>query len=133
VLVELMAADSAVVRRVLDENLIAAFEHPSWRRAAESVAVAAEADRSAVLSGLPRELRDRVARRLLGEVEDENREREVNDCIAWIRKRQLGRTRSRLREEIRVAQARGDTAAEQDATRRLSALIEADNTEKVRT
>jgi hypothetical protein len=82
---------------------------------------------------LPRALRDRVARRLLGEMEGEDREREVADCIANIRQRRQRRLRSGLLEEIRAAQSRGDAVAVEDAMRRLQRLMDADHTEKVRT
>jgi DNA primase len=41
-LVELMAADPAVTRRIATEDVLADFEHPAWRQAAESL-VAADA------------------------------------------------------------------------------------------
>ena len=128
-----MAADPAVASRVQTEDIIAEFEHPGWRRAAETLVGEGEADRTAALQALPRELRDRVVRRLLGEIEDEDRQREMADCIARIRERRLRRTWSRLREEISAAEARGDTAAAEEATRRLHGLMDADHTKKVPT
>jgi DNA primase len=134
VLVELMAADPAVVRRVLAENVIPEFEHLAWRRAAEALAAGGgERDPSAVVEGLPRELRDRVVRRLLGEFEEEDRERAVADCIARIRARGRRRVRSHLQEALRAAQARGDVEAEREAMRQLHELREIDPTEKART
>jgi DNA primase len=130
-LVELMAADPLVTSRVRAANIIAEFEHPAWRRTAETLAGAgAEAQRTEVVQGLPRELRDRVARRLLGEIEDEDREREVSDCIARVRERRQG---ARLLEEMRAAEARGDAAAFEAAWRQLQSLRGADHTQKVRT
>jgi DNA primase len=133
ILVELMAADPAVVRRLLAENVIAQFEHPAWRSAAEALAAGGgDADPTSVVQGLPRELRDRVVRRMLGEIEEENREREVADCIVRVRERAKRRVRGRLKEELRAAQARGDVEAEREVSRRLREL-DTDPTEKVRT
>jgi DNA primase len=130
-LVELMAADPAVTSRVRAENIIAEFQHPAWRRTAETLAGAdAEPDRAAVVQALPRDLRDRVARRVLGEIEDEDRERAVADCIARIRERRL---HARLLEEMRAAEARGDQAAFEAAWRRLQSLKSPDHAEKART
>ena len=133
ILVELMAADPAVVRRLLAENVIAQFEHPAWRSAAEALAAGGgDADPTSVVQGLPRELRDRVVRRMLGEIEEENREREVADCIVRVRERAKRRVRGRLKEELRAAQARGDVEAEREVSRRLREL-DIDPTEKART
>jgi DNA primase len=134
VLVELMAADRTVVDRVLAENVIREFEHPAWRRAAETLAAGgSEVDHAAVVQALPRELRDRVVRRLLGEVEGEDRERAVGDCIARIRARGQRRRRGQLQEELRAAEARGDAAGVETVMRRLKSLIESEQTEKTRT
>ena len=51
------------------------------------------ADRTALLQSLPRELRDRVARRLLDEGDADEREHVLADCIAAIQRRRLRRTR----------------------------------------
>ena len=127
-LVELMAVDADVVTRVCAENVIAEFEDPAWRELAETLAGNVGDDASARVQALPRHVRDRVARRLLGEGDDEDRQRAVADCIASIRKRRLKVLGNQLREEIRAADARGDVAASQQATRRLQDL-----TEKART
>jgi len=128
-LVELMATDPVLAGRVGREDVIAEFEHPTWREAAEALAgPAAESERAAVLDRLPKEVRDRVARRLLGEFEDEDRERALADCVAAIRARRQRRAQGRLREELRAAEARGDTAGALEAMRRLRDL-----TEKART
>jgi DNA primase len=130
-LVELMAADPDVVRRVSAENVIAEFEHPAWRQVAETLVSAADEDRSALLQTLPRELRDRVARRLLGEIVDEDRQREVADYIASIRSRGQRRTQTQLRAELRDAEARGDEAAAAALTKKLAALVAGEHTQKV--
>ena len=123
-LVELMAADPAVARRVSAENVIQDFEHPVWRRVAEAVVAAGDAaDRTELMQVLPRELRDRVARRLLGELEGEDRERALADYIERIRQRPQRRLLSRLREELRAAESRGDAAAAAEAARRLQSVV----------
>jgi DNA primase len=128
-LVELMAVDPAVASRVRAENIIGEFQHPGWRRTAEHLADS-EGDRDAIVQALPRELRDRIARRLLGEIEGEDRERAVADCITSIRRaRQL----ARLQEEMRAAEGRGDQAALEAAWRELQTLKRMDQTEKART
>ena len=127
-LVELMAADAEIARRVEQADILRAFEHPTWRETAEKLVSQTEDDRSAVLQGLPRELRDRVARRLLEE-EDGERERMLADCIAAIRRRQERRARGRLLAELRAAEARGDAPAAEAAQRQLHEYL----TEKPRT
>jgi DNA primase len=127
-LVELMAADAEIARRVEQADVLRAFEHPTWRATAEKLVSQTEEDRSAVLQTLPRELRDRVARRLLEE-EDEERERMLADCIAAIRRRRERRARGRLLAELRAAEARGDAPAAEAAQRQLHEYL----TEKPRT
>jgi DNA primase len=125
-LVELMAADPRITQRVDAENVIAEFEHAGWRRAAETLVTLGDADRTAVLETLPREVRDRVVRRLLGEGVEEDRERAVADCVARIRRRTSRGEIRRLREEIRAAEARGDVP-DPAAVRRL---LEMERTER---
>jgi DNA primase len=132
-LVELMAADPEVASRVRAAEIIHVFQHPTWRQAAVDLVGAGERERTEIVQGLPRELRDRVARRLLGEVEDEDRERAVADCIARIRERRHREVRAGLLEELRAAQSRGDAAAVEAAMRRLQDLRVTEHTEKVRT
>lgn len=127
-LVELMATDAEIARRVEQADVLPAFEHPTWRATAEKLVSQTEEDRSAVLQTLPRELRDRVARRLLEE-EDEERERMLADCIAAIRRRRERRARGRLLAELRAAEARGDAPAAEAAQRQLHEYL----TEKPRT
>ena len=127
-LVELMAADTEIARRVEQADILQVFEHPTWRATAEKLVSQREEDRSAVLQTLPRELRDRVARRLLEE-EDEERERMLADCIAAIRRRRERRARGRLLAELRAAEARGDALAAEAAQRQLHEYL----TEKPRT
>lgn len=125
-LVELLVADPALVPRVRAENIVGDFEHPTWRSTAERLVTDGDVlDRSTLLQGLPRTLRDRIARRLLDENTDEDRDRMVADCIAAIRTRRARIQRGRLLEELRAAQARGDLAAERQLTKHL--------TEKTRT
>jgi DNA primase len=133
-LIELMASDPGVVARVRAEDVVGEFEHPAWRKAAEAL-VSAD-DVAGVLPTLPRELRDRVARRLLGEVADEDRHREVADCIAKLRARRLRRRHTRLRETLAAAEARGDARAAEAAThelRELQTQMAAEHSDKART
>jgi len=123
-LVELMASDPSVAGRLRQENIIDEFEQPVWRRTAEAVLAASDAgDRSELVQALPRELRDRVVRRLLGELDDEDRERALADCIAKVRAVPRRRQASMLKEEIRAAESRGDDAVAADARRRLQSLM----------
>ena len=128
-LVELMAMDAAVASRVGAENLVAEFEDPQWRTIAESLlATTADVDRTAAVQSLPREIRDRVVRRLLGDSEEGSREQEVVDCIARIHARRRNRSQTRLREAIRAAEARGDAAAVTAALTELKHLTQKDRT-----
>src|SRR5207249_812299 len=77
-LVELMAADPEVANRVRVENVIPDFAHPLWRRTAESLTAIVH-DPAAVIDVVPPQLRDRVARRVLGEEAEEDRARAVAD------------------------------------------------------
>jgi hypothetical protein len=129
-LVGLMAADPVTARRVAEEDVIADFADPRWKRAAEMLAEAPAEDLSRVIDGLPAELRDRVIRRVFAESEDEHRERLVAECIGFIRDR---REQGRLLEEIRTADARGDTDAVRSAWTQLQALRTGTPTEKVPT
>jgi hypothetical protein len=137
-LVALMAEDARLAEQVAACGIIAEFQHPEWRRAAEALATAPrDADRVALVQELPRALRDRVARRLLVEADPgaaaEERERALADCIAAIRRRRQRGAVRRLREEIRAAEARGDAGAVADGMRRLKTLMDAEHTEKVST
>ncbi len=134
-LVELMAEDPSVADRVAASGIIAEFQHPEWRRTAETLAASArEGLPGALLDALPAPMRDRVVRRLLEPADGtDDRERAVADCIAAIRRRRRRGAVRRVREEIRAAEARGDTAAIEAAMRRLKGLMEADPTEKVST
>jgi len=128
-LVELMASDPGVVGLVRAENVLGEFEHDGWRRAAEGLLLATDdAGRDRALEELPRDLRDRVVRRLLGEYAEEDRGRAVDDCVAAIRARRQRREQGRLREMLRAAEARGDEPTAAAVMRQLKEL-----TEKVRT
>ena len=134
-LVELMAEDATLAERVAACGIIAEFQHPEWRRTAEALARGEEEDRVAVVRSLPRDMRDRVARRLLEEGPDAAaaRQRAFADCIARIRQRsQRGLVRL-AQEELRAAEARGDAEAVEAAMRRLQQLMEETRTEKART
>jgi DNA primase len=126
-LVELMAVDTAIANQVRAENVIVEFEDPAWRQVAETL-IGGDDDPNTRIQALPRQLRDRVVRRLLDETEDDDRQRAVADCIARIRARRNDGLRGQLREQMRAADARGDVEASQQALRRLQDL-----TEKART
>src|SRR6266516_424412 len=82
---------------------------------------------------LPRDIRERVVRRLLEERPDVERERALADCIAHIRRRGPRGEERRVRDEIRAAQARGDSEAVEAAMRRLKQLMDETQAEKART
>ena len=107
-LVEHMASDPAVTRRVVEENIVEQFQHPAWRKAAGELIAGDEGARAELLQTLPKELRDRVVRRLLGEMPEENRQKAVADAIAGIRARRRRWSAARLQQEIAAAEARGD-------------------------
>jgi DNA primase len=135
-LVELMAEDTGFARRVAASGIIAEFQHPEWRRTAETLAAAGEeGDRVALLEALPRELRDRVVSRLLADQPGaaEDRERALADCIAAIRRRRQQDLARRLREDLRAAEARGDEAAADGIRRELQRLMNATHADKART
>ena len=136
-LVELMAGDATLAARVAASGVIAEFQHPQWRRTAEALAAASQTGGSDLVEMLPRDARDRVARRLLDDAEQPGaaaeRERALADCIAAILRRRDRGAASRIREEIRAAEARGDAAAVDEGMRRLKSLIETPHTEKART
>jgi len=128
-IVELLAAHPEVGERVRQAGVIAEFEHAGSRAAVEQLLAEPTGDRAALVQSLPRELRDRVARRLLEESDEEERERALADCIAKIQDRRLRRLRGRLRDELRAAEARGDLPAADRAKRMLHEQL----TEKTRT
>ena len=131
-LVEIMAMDTALVARVLGEQVIAEFDHPTWRKAAEALAAAAgDEERAAVVQGLPRQTQDRVARRLIADASEMNHEAEAVGCIAQIHARTTERELKRLQEAMRSAEARGDEATADEARRRFWAL-KTQATEKAR-
>ncbi len=129
IIVELIAAHPEVAERVRQAAIVPEFEHPGWRTTAERLLTEAADDRTATLQTLPRELRDRVARRLLDESDEDERERVLADCIAAIHRRRLRRTRTRLLAELRAAEARGDGPA----AAQVQQLLHEHLTEKPRT
>ncbi|HXJ36696.1 MAG TPA: DNA primase [Candidatus Eisenbacteria bacterium] len=126
-LVELMALEPRLAEQVGASGVIAEFEEPTWRALAESmVAGAATDDPAAVIERLPRDLRDRVVRRLL-DTEQDDRERALADLIGAIRARRSGRTRGALIEALRAAEARGDVAAARAAQEELNRSLSEKN------
>jgi len=134
-LVELAAEDATLAERLAACGVIAEFQHPEWRRAAEALAHHDESERRALVQSLPRAVRDRVVRWLLDEPRRAaaERERAFADCIASIRRRGPRGEVRRLREELRAAEARGDAAAADAALRLLKQLMDETHTEKART
>jgi DNA primase len=128
-IVELLAAHPEVVDRVRQADIVDDFEHAASREAAVQLLADPVGDRTALVQSLPRELRDRVARRLLEDSDEHERERALADCIARIQGRRMRRLRSRLRDELRAAEARGDLPAADRAKRLLHEQL----TEKTRT
>jgi hypothetical protein len=128
-IVELMAAEPRLVPLVDASGVLADFAEPEWRAIAEGIITSTGTMAPAtVVEGLPRELRDRVVRRLLaGEADD--RERILADCIARIRDRRRGRTQVALKEALRAAEARGDADAARLAQEELNRFL----SEKTRT
>jgi DNA primase len=123
-LIELMAMDRSLTGLLAGGDLLADFEEPAWRQAAERLLEARddEAHRAAVET-LPPDLRDRVARRLVGEADDSTqREHMFADCMARIASR--GRFR-RLREltlALQDAEGRGDVASATETKRQIRQL-----------
>jgi len=81
---------------------------------------------AALIERLPRELRDRVVRRLI-DGDQEDRERALADCIGKIRARQSGRSRGVVLEALRAAEARGDLAAARIAQEELNRFLSEKN------
>ncbi len=117
-LIELMAIDPTVVPRVSASGVLADFEEPEWRRIAQTIIDGVD-EPAAVIERLPRELRDRVVRRLI-DGDQEDRERALADYIGKIRARQTGRTRGAVLDALRAAEARGDVAAARVAQEELN-------------
>ena len=124
--------DEALVPQIVAEQVIAEFDHPTWRKAAQALAAASgHEERTAVLHDLPRETQDRVARRLMADASEMNHEAEAVGCIAQIQARSTERELKRLQEAMRSAEARGDEATADEARRRFWAL-KTQSTEKAR-
>ncbi len=126
-LVELMALEPRLAERVGASGVIAEFEEPTWRALAESIVAGAATDDPAVaIERLPRDLRDRVVRRLL-DAEQDDRERALADLIGAIHARRSGRARGALIEALRAAEARGDAAAARTAQEELNRSLSEKN------
>jgi DNA primase len=132
-LVALLLADPSAATRISGAEVIEGFETPALRRAAEALLGPVAADPTTVVQELPRELRDHVVERLLGEVEEGDRERALADCVARIRDRRTRHLRGRLREELRAAESRGDDAAAEAVKRQLAGLMQRGQSQKVDT
>lgn len=125
-LVEMIAGDPAVGERVAGCGILAEFTDQHWRQLAERFIAAGDGPgRSALLEELPPAMRERVARRLLGDEGGEaqqERERAIVDCIGALRAARAKRTRLAVLEELKAAEAQGDEEAAALARRRLKEL-----------
>jgi DNA primase len=125
--VELMALDPGLAARVDASGVIAEFEQPELKQLAQGIVEAAGGQASEpVIERLPRALRDRVVRRVLDD-DHGDRERMLADCIAKIRERRSGRTRSAIVETLRAAEARGDVVAARQAEQELNRFLSEKN------
>jgi len=125
-LVELMATDRTLGGLLVQGNLLADFEEPVWRDAAERLLAAADDEaHQAVIDSLAPELRERIARRLVSDAESPmERERMFADCLARVASR--GRFR-RLREltlALQDAEGRGDVETATETKRQIRQLSE---------
>jgi DNA primase len=126
-LVELMAIDPDVASQVDAAGILADFRKPEWRRLAQALIDGAGIEEpTALRERLPRELRDRVVRRLI-EGDQGDREQALADYIARIRERVSGRTRDAVREALRAAEARGDLNAARAAEAELNKFLSEKN------
>jgi len=125
-LVELMLTGSDAIERVAREGGASLFEDAGWRALVEAILehAQAEADPTALVERLPPEMRSRVAGALLGEVcEGARREQLLDDCLAFIRRREGRRRMRQVLEEIRAAEAAGDEARIREGLQRWRALV----------
>jgi hypothetical protein len=110
IIVELLAAHPDVAEEVRRAGVVAEFEQPEWRAAAERLLSESSDDAAVRLRDLPRAVRDRAARRLLDDTAAEERAHILADCVAAIERRRIRRVRGGLLAELRAAEARGDAA-----------------------
>jgi DNA primase len=123
-LVELMAIDRGLAARLSGSDLLADFEEPAWRAAAEGLLAARDDEtHRAAVDALPPDLRDRIAHRLVTEPEGASeRAHMFADCMARIASR--GRFR-RLREltlALQDAESRGDVPTVTETKRQIRQL-----------
>jgi DNA primase len=125
-LIELMLTGGDAVERVAREGGVSLFEEPAWRTLTETILEQAHtgADPSALLDRVPPEMRERAATALLGEQETTgNRAQLIDDCLAFIRRRQERRRMRQVLEEIRAAEAAGDEERVREGLRQWRALV----------
>jgi DNA primase len=126
-IVEIMALEPRLIASVDASGVIADFAEPESRRLAEVILGSAGTREPAeIIEQLPREVRDRVVRRLI-EGDDEDRERAIADCISKIRARRSGHDRLAIAETLRAAEARGDVAAARIAQEELNRILSEKN------
>jgi DNA primase len=119
IIVELLVAHPEVADRLRPDDVVAEFESPECRAAAERLLAEPSDDPTVRLATLPRALRDGAARRLLDPIDAEEREQVLRDCVVAVQRRRLRRARGRLLADLRAAEARGDVAAATLAQRLL--------------
>jgi DNA primase len=130
-LLVLMAIETPMLHRVRADGLAGDFREPAHREIAEHlIAADPAADIESRVQLLPPRLRDEAVRRLLGHIEDEDRQREFGDCVRILRRRRS----QRLLEQLRAAESRGDHRTVTEIQRQMQLLrTESASTEKART
>jgi DNA primase len=134
-LLVLMAIEPPFLHRVHREGLMRDFGDPAHRDVADRLLAAdVDDDTDARVQLLPPRLRDHAIKRLLGEIEDEDRQREFADCVARIVRRRRGRTEiARMREELRAAESRGDHEQSRRIQADMQRLLSESAMDKART
>jgi len=123
-LVELLAVDATLADAVGRERILDAIEEPTLHAVAERLLAETGTGRAGALDILPPALRDRVARRLLDEVDEtEDRARMVTDCVNAIRQRRDGDRQRALRMRLQEAEGRGDADAVAAAQHALNTFL----------
>jgi DNA primase len=125
-LIELMLTGTDAVERVAREGGASLFEDSRWRELGEAILGRTESDddKTELVERLPPEMRERVAATLLGERSEEtNRQRLLDDCLGFIRKRQGRRRVREVLEEIRAAEAAGDDIRMQERLQEWRSLV----------
>jgi len=111
-LVELVLCDTEIAARAEQEGVFREFADSEWRRLGETVlerrAKAELFDAADILGELPRDMAERVARRLSGEAPPEEIRRAGEEWFARRAARKAKAERSSLIARLRAAEHRGD-------------------------